>query len=105
MGWAWEISEVDKSLPTSYRSSETVGWHIRCSFKRPDTNTGEMGTGFGRWWFIEKDTTVNGIVKTMWAACKMIVEHELHEAFLYQGKRLFDPHAEVDDLIEKVSRN
>lgn len=91
MGWDWDVT------PTTNTEGPS-GWFIRCSFQRPDTDTGKVGRGFGRWWIIESGTTVGGVVKTMWAACKMIVEHELHEAFLYRGARVFDPHADVDRL-------
>lgn len=69
------------------------GWLIRCSFQRPDRETGAVGQGFGRWWFVAEGTTVSGIVKTMYAAAKLIVEHELLEAFRFDGCRPFDPHA------------
>ena len=91
MGWGWEISQY---------SHQTSGWNIRTTFQRPDTNTGEIGTGEGRWWFIGKGITPSGLVKTAWLACKQIVEHELMEAFMYQSVRVFDPHADVADLID-----
>lgn len=97
MGWDWDVT------PTTSAEGPS-GWFIRCSFQRPDTDTGQVGRGFGRWWIIESGTTVGGVVKTMWAACKMIVEHELHEAFLYRGARVFDPHADVDRLREANRR-
>ena len=75
------------------------GWRIRCSFRRPDRDTGTVGAGFGRWWLIERDTTESAVIKTMFAAAKMIVEHELMEAFKVDGKRPFDPHRSIQDLV------
>jgi len=93
MGWEWEVQTSDNP----------IGCLIRCSFQRPDTDTGAIGRGFGRWWFIAQGSTASSVVKTAWLACNQIVEHEMYEAFTYKGKRVFDPHAEVDDLV-KVTR-
>lgn len=97
MGWQWEHSVLNErdSLP---------GWLVRCSFQRPDRDTGEVGRGFGRWWMIEHGTTVSALQKTMFAAAKMIVEHELMEAFKVNGRRPFDPHRTVQDLTKGASR-
>ena len=35
MGWKWQVKETQE------------GFLIRTSFKRPDTNTGKIGTGYG----------------------------------------------------------
>jgi hypothetical protein len=88
MDWDWEIAEVD------------TGFLIRTTFQRPDTETGEIGKGRGRWWFVDTAATDSGVVKTAWLACKQIVEHELMEAFLFSGVRVFNPHADIYDLHE-----
>lgn len=100
MGWQWEAREASHLDPTAPTAGETVraGWLIRCSFQRPERDTGEVGRGFGRWWYVERGTTVSGAVKTMFAAAKMIVEHELLEAFKFDGQRPFDPHHTVQEL-------
>lgn len=92
MGWDWDIQEVYGP------AGDVTGWNIRTTFQRPDTDTGEIGTGHGRWWFVERGAYTSGIVKTAWLACKQIVEHELMEAFLYDGVRIFNPHADIFDL-------
>lgn len=87
LGWRWHVEWHDEA-----------GWLVRCSFDRPDTDSGEVGRGAGRLWFVERGATVGAVVKTAWSACRMVVEHELHEAFLFHGDRVFDPHADVDAL-------
>ena len=87
--WAWQLVER--------------GWLIRCSFQRPDRETGTVGRGFGRWWYIAAGTSESALWKTMFAAAKMIVEHELLEAFKVDGKRPFDPHRSVQDLTASAS--
>ena len=86
MGWKFQIKET------------TDGFLIRTSFKRPDTNTGKMGTGYGRWMFVDKNTDDRGIVMTAWVCAKLIVEHELMEAFLYKNIRILDPHKSLNEL-------
>jgi hypothetical protein len=95
MGWQWEAGML--GIVDGPRLA--TAWRIRCSFRRPERDTGEVGTGFGRWWIIEPGTTVSAVVKTMYAAAKMIVEHELLEAFKFDGGRPFDPHRTVQDLV------
>lgn len=103
MGWAWEVEEVydfpHRSASWGARpEAELCGFNIRTTFRRPDTDTGEIGIGKGRWWFVETDITESGLVKTAWLACQQIVQHELMEAFMFDGVRVFDPHASVADL-------
>lgn len=86
MGWRWEIYEADN------------GHLIRTVFRRPDTVSGVVQEGFGRWWHLPSDVTESGVVKTAYAAMRMILEHELMEAFLYEGKKIFNPHHTVEDL-------
>jgi len=86
MGWKFQIKEVSD------------GFHIRTTFKRPDTNTGKIGTGYGRWMFVHKNSDDRSIVMTAWVCAKLIVEHELMEAFLFKGVRILDPHKSLIDL-------
>lgn len=91
LGWDWEVSVYCQELD---------GWNVRATFLRPDTDTGEVGTGKGRWWFVPHGSTSSGLVKTAWLACQQVVHHELMEAFTFDGVRIFDPHAEVGALCD-----
>lgn len=92
MGWEWEVVHSLAAHPIG------DGWLMRTTFQRPDRDTGVVSKGFGRWWHVPLDVTESGLVKTAFAAAKMILEHELMESFLYAGVRLFDPHHTVEDL-------
>lgn len=92
MGWEWEVKE------TFNKDGQLEGFMIRCSFKRPDTNNGEIGTGFGRWMFIEENYNEKGVIMTAWICADLIVKHELMEAFLYQKARILDPHKSIEEL-------
>ena len=92
MGWNWEIEELrrpDESLR---------GWLVNTTFRRPDTHTGEIGIGRGRQELINFGATETGVVKTAWLLAELIVRHELMEAFLYKGVRIFNPHHTVEEL-------
>lgn len=86
MGWKWELKKVEG------------GFLLRTTFKRPDTNTGEVGWGYGRWMFVGDNTDDRGVIMTAWICAKLIVEHELMEAFLVDGVRILDPHKSLNEL-------
>ena len=86
MGWQFQVKKT------------TGGFLIRTSFKRPDTNTGKIGTGFGRFMFVDKNSSETGVVMTAWLCAELIVRHELMEAFLYKKVRILNPHKTVEEL-------
>jgi hypothetical protein len=93
MGWAWEIEELRVGPESTLK-----GWLVNTTFRRPDTHTGVVGTGRGRQELISVGASESGAVKTAWLLAELIVRHELMEAFLYRGVRIFDPHHTVDEL-------
>lgn len=123
MGWKWEVRTVfvpvDDSAPLpenvvlittqSFGPYDTVtlpqgqryrvAWEIRCSFRRPERDTGAVGEGFGRWWPVDPGVTESGLWKTMWLAVTTNVTHEQLEAFKVLGRRPFDPHRSIRDLV------
>ncbi len=92
MGWQWQIEEL------RLQSGCLRGWLVNTTFRRPDTRSGEVGIGTGRKELITFRATESAVVKTCWLLAELIVRHELMEAFLYQGVRLFDPHHSVAEL-------
>lgn len=95
MDWQWDIKSVYAN------NNATVGWLINTYFQRPDTHTGEVGTGKGRQMFIPFGDSISGVVKTAWLCAELVVRHELMEAFCFNGRRLFDPHKSVYRLIQE----
>jgi hypothetical protein len=93
MDWTWEIEELHVA-PTG----ALKGWLVNTTFRRPDTETGVVGIGRGRQELIALGASESGVVKTAWLLAELIVRHELMEAFLYRGIRIFDPHHTVDEL-------
>jgi hypothetical protein len=91
-GWGWKVE------PVFGEEGVLFGFLVYSGFERPDTHTGEMGRGWGRGWFVQKDYTEKGLLMTAWLAIRQIVEHELLEAFSIDGARMFDPHKPLDTL-------
>ena len=88
MGWKFDVKVVSDL------------YLIRTSFQRKDINTGEFGTGWGRWHTTPVATaTETSIVMTAWVCVKMIVEHELLEGFEYHNKKVFHPHQTLEMLV------
>lgn len=95
MGWKWIVDEISNS-----------GHLIQCTFRRPCTEDGAIGIGYGRRWYIETTDDEKAILMTAWLAVQQIVTHELLEAFaftnpMYPGDhiRVFDPHKPLDTLL------
>ena len=93
MGWEWDFKAIQQA-----GGLEIEGFLIRTTFQRPDRDSGFLGRGYGRWWHVPADVSESGVVKTAYAAARLILEHELMESFKYDGKRIFDPHHDVQDL-------
>jgi hypothetical protein len=93
MGWKWEVEELRVGAEGTLK-----GWLVNTTFQRPDTDTGIVGTGRGRKELVALGASESGVVKTAWLLAELIVRHELMEAFLYRGVRIFDPHHTVDEL-------
>lgn len=69
---------------------------------RQDTicnRTGEKYSEGGRKWDLSEHMTESEIVFTIFKATLTFIEHELREQFLYKGKRIFDPHIDVNALL------
>jgi len=91
-GYKFEVVGLSHENPT------IDGFLIRCGFWRPDTNTGEMGEGWGRWTHVPSYSTEDSVVKSGYVAIKLVVEHEMMEAFEYKGVKVFDPHKDLKGL-------
>lgn len=61
----------------------------------------------GRKWDISTYATESEVVLTAFKAALTFIEHELREGFMYKGKRILDPHIDVNallDVCEKLDR-
>ena len=90
--YRFEVKEI------FHEDSSVDGFLIRCGFWRPDTLTGEMGEGFGRWNHVPRNGSVKAVVLTAFVAIKLVVEHEMMESFEYKSVKLFNPHKHLEEL-------
>jgi hypothetical protein len=101
LDWKWDIKslyEPDEDRAGQQGPFKHLGWAVRTSFTRPDTNTGVVARGFGRWEIVERGATESAAAKTCWVLAEMIVKHELMEAFEYKGVKVFNPHHTMEEL-------
>ena len=84
--------------PTGDAPEQENGWLVWAEFQRPDTHTGELGTGRGRDEIVRTGAWESGVIKTCWLLVELLVRHELMEGFRVDGLRIFDPHNSIADL-------
>lgn len=84
--------------------TEDGNTYVQVTCQRPDTYTGEFGTGRGGRRILSPEQSDSSIVRTVFAAFIAYEEHEMREGFQYQGKRVFGPHIDVDALVEVADR-
>ncbi len=58
------------------------------------------GWVYGRTWRLSKFMTESELVQTALMAALAVEEHEAREHFLYKGKRVFNPHIDVNKMLE-----
>lgn len=88
------------------------GWHIVLNFDgyrqpylavhattKDNHATGDM-TWSGRKWRLSFHMTPGEIVQTAFMAIMAAQEHETREKFTYRGVSIFDPHYDIERLVE-----
>lgn len=74
---------------------------IQVRFRAPDSHTHELEQSWsGRKWYVSLHSTEAEVVQTCLKAVLTAVEHEAREAFLYKGIALFQPHLNLDLLMD-----
>lgn len=96
--FSWKF-EAEKVYVLNGRGPSMKGWLVNTTFTRPDTNTGVMSDGKSRQEFIPLGASESAVVKTCFLLCRLTAEHEIWEAFTYEGIRPFDPHNGVRELM------
>lgn len=70
----------------------------------PDAKGNGAKEWSGRKWYLSRHMTNDEIIKTAYAAFEACVKHEVMEGFKVDGKTLFNPHVNFEELL-KVSSN
>jgi hypothetical protein len=66
--------------------------------------TGEALTWSSRKWLLSRHMTDGEIVQTAFKATLTALEHECRETFKYRGQAIFDPHYDIERLVELRSQ-
>lgn len=66
----------------------------------PCTHTGENKIWYGRKYYLSDYMTADEIVKTAYVAFESAVKHEIMEGFKVDGKILFNPHVNFEELLK-----
>lgn len=61
--------------------------------------TNEYKEWHGRKWYLSEHMTTDEVIKTCFVAFKAVIEHEVMEAFTVDGKVLFNPHVNYEELL------
>ncbi len=87
-GYRFRLSEANDHLILQVECDDT------CNV------TGKKIHWKGRKWRLSLHMTKSEIVQTAFKAVLTAVEHETRENFTYKGASIFDPHYDVDRLVE-----
>lgn len=74
--------------------------YVQHRYIRPDSITGELGWGYGRKWHVSPHATESEVVLTCLKAGLTNSEHEVREDFTYKGQHVFQPHIDINALVE-----
>lgn len=69
-----------------------------------DNRTGDALHWKGRKWLLSEHMGDGEIVQTAWLAVLTALEHEAREVFTYRGQSIFDPHFNIEKLVELRSQ-
>ena len=62
--------------------------------------TGEPSEWTSRKWMMSEHMTTGEVVQTAFKAILTSLEHEAREQFRYRGQPIFDPHYNIDKLVQ-----
>lgn len=78
--------------------------YLQIFFDAPDADTGEIEEQACRKWVLQFTMSNTEVVRTAFKAAEAAVIHELQEQFRYRGARVYDPHLDVEQLVEFLDR-
>lgn len=90
------VAEYDKVYQTKEGHARI---YLQAKYTSACTETQEVKEWSGRKWYLSEYMTEDEIVKTAWCAFEKAVQHEVMEAFKFDGVRLFNPHVNYLELL------
>jgi len=86
------------------RKGEAIYLQIRADGE-DNMNPGEKMTWSGRKWQLSEYMVKSEVVRTAYKAVMCAMEHEVSEQFRYKGEPIYDPHMDVEKLLELRQRD
>ena len=81
------------------------GFLIQLVFVSPCSHTGELEPQHCRKWYISSHSTRNEVIRSAHKACHAAMAHEIDEAFLYENRRVCNPHRDITiDLPDPIDQ-
>ena len=97
------VANYDMKYTQPWKNSHVPGMngriYLQAIYKSPCSNTGKLGEWKGRKNYLSDHMTDDEIVKTAYVTFKQAVEHEVMEGFRIDGKLLFNPHINFEELL------
>lgn len=92
-----DISFQDRSF---YIGEMGDGFFLQMSYIEADVETGKPEVQKTRKWYISPFSTTSEVVQTAFKCVMTSQEHIAREHFNYKGERVFNPHHDVEQLVE-----
>lgn len=87
----------------SFFSDDTIFYngrvYIQLEYNSSCNKDTEQDYWKGRKWYLSEHMTDDEIIKTCYAAFEACVKHEIMEGFKVDGKMLFNPHINFEELL------
>lgn len=90
--------ENDKKFDYSSQGDPRVYIKITCMAE--NTLTGVQELQHGRKWYLSEHMTDDEIIKGAFGAFERFVAHEVKEGFKVDGKRIYNPHTDFEELLK-----
>lgn len=78
--------------------------YLQIIFESKDVITSKIETQYCRKWALQYTMADTEVVRTAYKAAEAAVIHELQESFIYKGTRIFDPHLDVNAIVDWIDR-
>lgn len=77
--------------------------YLQIVFEAPDAETGEVKIQYCRKWTLQYTMCDTEVIRTAYKAAEAAVIHELQESFTYRGARVYDPHLNINALVDWIN--
>lgn len=92
------VEEALATMPSEFYFEPRI--YLKCTCTVACRKTGVLEEQHGRKWYLSEHMPNDEIIKTAFAAYERFVVHEGKEGFLVDGKPLFNPHTDFEELLK-----